>query len=41
MVKVALHDGSTVETINPGDYFGENGLLGESVWRTSAGLQVE
>jgi CRP-like cAMP-binding protein len=41
MMKAALLDGATVETLNPGDYVGENSLLGERVWRTNAGLQVE
>lgn len=41
IVKMSLPDGSTLGTLNPGDFFGENGLLGEATWRNSAGMTVE
>jgi len=41
IIRVALMDGSTIETLNPGDFFGENCLLGENSWRTKAGMLVE
>ena len=42
IVKVTLQcNGATIETLNPGDLFGHNCLLGESNWKTHAGMTVE